>query len=184
MYFFSDIIKNTRNRKISELESVSLKQFSLLEFKKFNVVVSFYTVHTQSSSHELMTRLNAKIFTQQKNKQMDKTPVVPKQMAFHTFGNPVKIKQVFRLGFFFFVFFTKTDLYISIYIAQYCKAYCKKPLCCRPLCASGMDKLELQDCLEHGRVAKVTLPFQHVSKFYTKIYGQTASICKDCHRLP
>uniref|UniRef100_A0A8C1KFM2 DNA (cytosine-5-)-methyltransferase n=1 Tax=Cyprinus carpio TaxID=7962 RepID=A0A8C1KFM2_CYPCA len=24
----------------------------------------------------------------------------------------------------------------------------------RPLCASGMDKLELQDCLEHGRVAK------------------------------
>lgn len=25
----------------------------------------------------------------------------------------------------------------------------------RPLCASGMDKLELQDCLEHGRVAKV-----------------------------
>ena len=27
--------------------------------------------------------------------------------------------------------------------------------CCRPLCASGMDKLELQDCLEHGRVAKV-----------------------------
>lgn len=29
------------------------------------------------------------------------------------------------------------------------------PLCFRPLCASGMDKLELQDCLEHGRVAKV-----------------------------
>ncbi|KAJ8265270.1 hypothetical protein COCON_G00143690 [Conger conger] len=27
-------------------------------------------------------------------------------------------------------------------------------LCDRPLCASGMDKLELQDCLEHGRVAK------------------------------
>lgn len=27
--------------------------------------------------------------------------------------------------------------------------------CSRPLCASGMDKLELQDCLEHGRVAKV-----------------------------
>ncbi|XP_015220486.1 DNA (cytosine-5)-methyltransferase 3B isoform X2 [Lepisosteus oculatus] len=24
----------------------------------------------------------------------------------------------------------------------------------RPLCASGMDKLELQDCLEHGRLAK------------------------------
>uniref|UniRef100_A0A3Q2CJB5 DNA (cytosine-5-)-methyltransferase n=1 Tax=Cyprinodon variegatus TaxID=28743 RepID=A0A3Q2CJB5_CYPVA len=24
----------------------------------------------------------------------------------------------------------------------------------RPLCASGMDKLELQDCLDHGRVAK------------------------------
>ncbi|XP_067302635.1 DNA (cytosine-5)-methyltransferase 3B isoform X3 [Pseudorasbora parva] len=24
----------------------------------------------------------------------------------------------------------------------------------RPLCASGMDKLELQDCLEHGRVAR------------------------------
>ncbi|KAG1962003.1 DNA (cytosine-5)-methyltransferase 3B [Pimephales promelas] len=24
----------------------------------------------------------------------------------------------------------------------------------RPLCATGMDKLELQDCLEHGRVAK------------------------------
>ncbi|XP_023652416.1 DNA (cytosine-5)-methyltransferase 3B-like isoform X1 [Paramormyrops kingsleyae] len=24
----------------------------------------------------------------------------------------------------------------------------------RPLCASGMDKLQLQDCLEHGRVAK------------------------------
>lgn len=29
------------------------------------------------------------------------------------------------------------------------------PPCFRPLCASGMDKLELQDCLEHGRVAKV-----------------------------
>ena len=27
----------------------------------------------------------------------------------------------------------------------------------RPRCASGMDKLELQDCLDHGRVAKVTL---------------------------
>lgn len=28
-------------------------------------------------------------------------------------------------------------------------------LCFRPLCASGMDKLQLQDCLDHGRVAKV-----------------------------
>ncbi|MGH0155122.1 UNVERIFIED_CONTAM: hypothetical protein FKN15_075093 [Acipenser sinensis] len=26
----------------------------------------------------------------------------------------------------------------------------------RPLCASGMDKLQLQDCLEHGRIAKQT----------------------------
>ncbi|XP_027866826.1 DNA (cytosine-5)-methyltransferase 3B isoform X1 [Xiphophorus couchianus] len=26
--------------------------------------------------------------------------------------------------------------------------------CFRPLCASGMDKLELQECLDHGRVAK------------------------------
>lgn len=31
------------------------------------------------------------------------------------------------------------------------------PPCFRPLCASGMDKLELQDCLEHGRVAKVRI---------------------------
>lgn len=31
-----------------------------------------------------------------------------------------------------------------------------KVLSFRPLCATGMDKLELQDCLEHGRVAKVT----------------------------
>lgn len=45
------------------------------------------------------------------------------------------------------------------YMIQYYKAYCENLLFCRPLCASGMDKLELQDCLEHGRLAKVSFHF-------------------------
>lgn len=36
----------------------------------------------------------------------------------------------------------------------------------RPLSAMGSDKLDLQDCLEHGRTAKVKLPFRYTERWH------------------
>lgn len=44
---------------------------------------------------------------------------------------------------------------LAALIFESCGSDVAASLWLRPLCASGMDKLELQDCLEHGRVAKV-----------------------------
>lgn len=42
-------------------------------------------------------------------------------------------------------------------------------LCFRPLCASGMDKLQLQDCLDHGRVAKVGHVHREKKRFHLQV---------------
>lgn len=59
--------------------------------------------------------------------------------------------------------------------ASYIRLNVVPPPCFRPLCASGMDKLELQDCLEHGRVAKVWYPQNKDTphKSYLQLLGCT-----------
>lgn len=50
-------------------------------------------------------------------------------------------------------------------------------LCFRPLCASGMDKLQLQDCLDHGRVAKVGHVHREKKRFHVQVLCARLTVC-------
>lgn len=56
---------------------------------------------------------------------------------------------------------------VRVHRRGWCWAFLEQPICSfpsRPLASTVNDKLELQECLEHGRIAKVSTLWGFVSQ--------------------